>query len=419
MDSRATGLRCTYCSAAYPLDPVWAGCPACVREDFVYPVAVEYDLSGLSAAELGPAGHGVWRWSPLLPPVGAKVTLEEGGTPVLDCPRLAERAGLRRLLLKDESRNPTWAHKDRAMAVGISDAIARGATAVTISSSGNAAISAAAYAARAGLRCIVFLSDNAPLISRSVVQRYGAIAVATSIVGRWELMEQGVREFGWYPLGGWTRTAYTGNPYASEGYKTIAYELWQDLGDELPDAIVVPTAGAEVIFALERGFTELRGIGAIERIPRLVAAEPAAGAPMFHALAQNLDHIPAVPHAETVATSIGASVGSYRGIVAIRETSGTDVAVTESEILDAYAQLARDEGIFAEPSAAAATAGALQLAHDGLLPAGSTVLSISSSGGLKDPKTAAAGLVEAPVVEPDFAAFRAAVREAYGVDVAG
>ena len=421
MGSFARRLRCTYCKAAYPLEPLWEGCPSCRREDFVYPVYVEYDEEAQAAAvskSMFDQPNGVWRFDPLLPVAGErKITLNEGGTPLVECPTLAAEAGIGRLLVKDESRNPTWAHKDRTNAVGISHALEWGARFVTMSSSGNHGISAAAYAARAGIGCIIFVMDTAPLISRTVIQSYGGIVIATDMFGRWKLMEEGVRRYGWYPLGSWTPTAYVGTPYAVEGYKTMAYELCQQLDWQAPDYVVVPTAGSEVIFSLYRGFSEAKRFGWIDRLPRLVAAEPSAGAPMFWALEKGLDYIPKVNVGPTVAVSIGASVGSYRGMVAIRETNGLDVAVTEEEIMDAYRGLSRREGLFVEPSSAAAIAGALQMGRDGVAGRDSTVVCISSSGGLKDPKTAATGLAEVPVIEPEFETFLRAVKDTYGVDL--
>jgi threonine synthase len=419
MGDFARRLRCAHCAAEYGLDPMWSGCPACQRDDFVYSLEVEYD----AAAQAGAASRamfdrpgGVWRFDPLLPVGGApKITLEEGRTPLVDCPRLAADAGVAKLLIKDESRNPTWSHKDRASAVAISDALARGARAVTLSSSGNHGISAAAYAARAGLACVIFVMDSAPLIARTVIQAYGGIVVATDMVGRWQLMEEGVRRFGWYPLGGWTRTAYTGNPYGSEGYKTIAYELCQQLDWQAPDVVIVPTAGAEVLYGVHRGFVEARRLGWIERLPRLVAAEPAAGAPTFHALERGLDYIPRVDAGPTVALSIGASVGSSRGLLGVRASDGLAAAVSEDEILGAYRRLAGSEGLFVEPSSAASVAAALQLGQAGQLAPGSTVVCITTASGMKDPAVAERTLGHAvPVIAPDFDVFARVAVESYG-----
>jgi threonine synthase len=419
MGTFARHLRCSHCGVRYGLEPLWEGCPACRREDFVYPLEVEYDEAAQSAAAskaLLDRPGGVWRFDPLLP-VSAerKVTLEEGRTPLVDCPRLAQDASVARLLIKDESRNPTWSHKDRASAVAVSDAVARGARAVTLSSSGNHGISAAAYAARAGIGCVVFVLDSAPLIARTVIQAYGGIVVATDMFGRWQLMEEGVRRYGWYPLGGWTRTAYTGNPYGLEGYKSIAYELCQQLDWQAPDVVIVPTAGAEVLYGMHRGFADARRLGWIDRLPRLIAAEPAAGAPTFHALERGLDYIPRVDAGPTVAVSIGASVGSYRGLLGVRDSDGMGAAVSEDEILGAYGVLARREGLFVEPSSAASIAAALQLGRSGQLTRSSTVVCVSTASGMKDPSTAERALsVEVPVIEPDFEQFRRAVRAAYG-----
>jgi threonine synthase len=400
---------------------MWSGCPACRREDFVYPLEVEYDTDAQMSAATGTRfekdpGRGVWRYDPLLPVAAdPKITLAEGNTPLVDCPGLAVAAGVARLLVKDESRNPTWSHKDRASAVAVSDALARGARAVTLSSSGNHGISAAAYAARAGIGCVIFVLDSAPLIARTVIQAYGGIVVATDMFGRWQLMEEGVRRYGWYPLGGWTRTAYTGNPYGLEGYKSIAYELCAQLDWQAPDVVIVPTAGAEVLYGVHRGFEDARRLGWIARVPRLIAAEPSAGAPTFHALERGLDYIPSVSTGPTVAVSIGASIGSYRGLLGVRDSDGLGAAVTEAEILSAYRQLARQEGLFVEPSSAAAIAAALQLGSAGQLSRASTVVCLATSSGMKDPQTAQLTLgVDVPVIPPDFEAFAVAARQAYG-----
>lgn len=385
----------------------------------MYTLEVDYDEEAQREAAsktLFERPGGVWRFDPLLPvDRGRKITLEEGGTPLVDCPSLAGEVGVARVLIKDESRNPTWSHKDRANAVAVSDALARGARAVTLSSSGNHGISAAAYAARAGIGCVVFVLDSAPLIASTVIQAYGGIVVATDMFGRWQLMEEGVRRYGWYPLGGWTRTAYTGNPYGGEGYKSIAYELCQQLDWQAPDVVIVPTAGAEVLYGVYRGFADARRLGWIDRLPRLVAAEPAAGAPTFHALERGLDYIPRVNAGSTVAVSIGASIGSYRGLLGVRDSDGMGAAVGEDEILAAYTLLARREGLFVEPSSAASVAAALQLGRGGQLTRSSTVVCISTASGMKDPSTAQTQLgVEVPVIAPDFEEFRRAARAAYG-----
>lgn len=413
----ARGLRCTFCAAEYPLEGLWSGCPACRRQEFVYPLEVSYDeaaQAGLAMPSFGTPG-GVWRFDPLLPVGGTrKVSLEEGRTALVDCPGLADQAGVRRLLIKDESRNPTWSHKDRACAVAVSDALTRGARVVTMASSGNHGISAAAYAARAGLGCVIFVLESAPRIARTIIQSYGGLVVATDMFGRFTLMEEGVRRYGWYPLGSWTTTAYTGNPYGVEGYKTIAYELCQQLDGHAPDLVIVPTAGAEVLYGIHRGFRDALRLGWVDRLPRLVAAEPAVGAPTFHALERGLDYVPRVTAGPTVALSIGASIGSYRGLLGVRDSDGLGVAVSEDEILTAYRQMAQHEGLFAEPSSAASVAAALQMGSTGQLAPGSTVVCVMTASGMKDPDTAAAGLPEMPIVEPEFEAFERAVRTTYG-----
>jgi threonine synthase len=236
--------------------------------------------------------------------------------------------------------------------------------------------------------------------------------------GRWQLMQEGVERYGWYPLGGWTRTAYTGNPYGMEGYKTIAYELCEQLDWRAPDVVVVPTAGAEVLYGIHRGFLDARRLGWIDRLPRLVAAEPASGAPTFHALERGLEYVPKVDAKPTVALSIGASIGSYRGLLGVRDSDGLGVAVGEDEIVSAYRHLSEKEGLFVEPSSAASVAGALRLGSSGQLSRSSTIVCVSTASGMKDPQTAADGLPPVPVIPPDFDAFEQAVRSTYGLPMA-
>jgi threonine synthase len=301
--------------------------------------------------------------------------------------------------------------------VAVSDALARGARVVTMASSGNHGISAAAYAARAGLGCVIFVLESAPRVARATIQAYGGVVVATDMFGRFQLMQEGVRRYGWYSLGSWTTTAYTGNPYGVEGYKTIAYELCQQLEGQAPDLVIVPTAGAEVLYGIHRGFLDARRLGWVDRLPRLVAAEPAVGAPTFHALERGLDYVPKVTAGPTVALSIGASIGSYRGLRGVRDSDGLGAAVSEDEILGAYRLMARHEGLFAEPSSAASVAAALQMGSTGQLAPGSTVVCVSTASGMKDPETAAGGLPDMPVVAPDFDEFERAVRSTYGPSV--
>jgi threonine synthase len=221
---------------------------------------------------------GPWAW-PTAMPVPAAGGMGEGNTP---CVPLPGDNGV--LWLKDETRNPTGTHKDRAMTVGVAAAVASGASTVVAASTGNAGAAAAAYAARAGLRCVVLTGPSMPPVLAAQIVAYGGELVAfADRETRNRMMEAAVNELDWYPLTNYVLPGAGDNPYGNEGYKSIAYELARDLGSDV-DAVVVPTSGADVLAGIERGYRELAAARLVRQVPRLVAAETATAAPFTAAL---------------------------------------------------------------------------------------------------------------------------------------
>lgn len=377
--STATGQRCLFCGATYPLyPPVIGGCPACATSDFRAPLELTYaypDTPGwLPDAPL----PGLVRYAPMLPPLVEWLSLGEGGTPLVPFPaNPAERAA--EVYIKDESRNPTWSHKDRLNLAVVSTALAVGAPGIVAASSGNHGAAAAAYAARAGLPAVILSTPRPPAVA-SFIQAYGQFVVAVpDVETRWKLMSRLVDELGYHPASNQT-TPPTNHPFGSENYKTIAYELFLQLGRRPPEAVFVPVGFAELIFGIYKGFAELQHYGLIERLPRMIACEPAAGAPLRQALARSLPTT-TVHTGESDAYAIAVPTNSYRGVVAVRQTSGAALALTDAEMYAAQHQLRR-AGIWAELSAAIAVAG---LAHAGELGLGAgPLVCINTSSGFKD-----------------------------------
>jgi threonine synthase len=319
-------------------------------------------------------------------PDGARiVTLHEGGTPLLDAPRLAELTGCR-VLLKVEGANPTGSFKDRGLTVALTWALAQGARAVICASTGNTSASAAAYAARAGLTSAVLVpSGKIALGKLAQAVAYGARIL--QVDGNFDdCLELARKTAAQYPI----TLVNSVNPVRIEGQKTAAFEICDTLG-RAPDVHVLPVGNAGNITAYWKGYREYAADGVIPATPRMFGIQAAGAAPLVHGAP--------VSAPETIATAIRiGNPASWTGAVIARdESDGLFHAVTDDEILHAYRLLAAGEGVFVEPASAASVAGLLATVADGRLPQGSLVVCTVTGHGLKDPGTALEGVLE---IEP-------------------
>jgi threonine synthase len=413
-----TGLTCPRCGADYRAELLVDGCPACRRAGLGVNLWPRYDDVGvartLTRGALAGRPWDMWRYGELLPvDPGRRVTLGEGGTPLAELARLARRYGLARLLAKDETRNPTWSFKDRLAAVAVSHAVEVGARVVLDSSTGNQGAATAAHAAKAGLPAVVFTFGRVPWTMKVFMAAYGAMVLQIDDdATRRRTLEALVRELHWYPVCNVCDPPVGGNPYGLEGYKTIAFEVSEQLGWRPPDVMVFPTDYGDALARAGKGFEELRRLGLIERLPRLAAAERFG--PLSGALAAGLDRVPSVPTGPTVALSIDTDVSTIQALDAIRATNGTAIPVPEDAIVPAQLEAARAEGLFPEPSSACALAGARLLREQGWIRPDETVVAFITSMGLKDPAPTRAHLPEPPFVEPSVEATLKALRDVYG-----
>ncbi|MFE7596135.1 pyridoxal-phosphate dependent enzyme [Streptomyces sp. NPDC057494] len=334
-------------SVRHPLwPPLTRGCPVTSTDDVAYPLDIDYAYDRVPADLFArPAAHGLERWAPLLPPLAAP-GLGEGNTPLVRLPD--------GVWVKDESRNPTWSHKDRLNRVAVSAAVASGARGIVVSSSGNHGAAAAAYAARAGLPCAVFTSPDAPPAVASHLRAYGATVLTVPYASVRPLMRRIVDELGFQSVSSVTDTAHTGHPFGPEGYKTIAYEIALDLGCA-PAEVHLPTGYGELLFGVAKGFQELARLGVTGSVPRVYATEPAAAGALTEAL-RTARPVARVPVGPTTAYAIDCEINSYRGVLAVRTTDGDARTVTDGQMASARAELA-SQGIWCETSAAAGLAG--------------------------------------------------------------
>jgi threonine synthase len=366
-----------------------------------YPVEVTYAYDRVDPQFFAqPPLPGLERWAALLPPLAPGLAMAEGGTALVPTPELAAWAGLNaELVIKDESRNPTWSHKDRFNLCSVSVAVASGASGVVLSSSGNHGASAAAYAARAGLPCIVLISPETPPAVQSFVRAYGAAVLAVPPAGNQSLIRQIVERLGYH---------FAHHAWGCEGYKTLAYEVFGQLGGRVPAAVFIPTSNAQLLFGVWKGFRELRELGVAATTPVMVACEPATRAAHFQAFETRQDHVE-IEEGPTIAYAIGSNVSSTLGMLALRESSGIAVSLLDDETRAAQAALA-GRGMWQEASGAISLAGLRQLVAAGRRFDG-PVVCVSCSSGFKD---VGVGGDEAPASELEWEAVCRTLATHYG-----
>jgi threonine synthase len=315
-----------------------------------------------------------------LPPYTKPITLLEGNTPLIPLPSLSEELGGGfDLYLKYEGLNPTGSFKDRGMTMAVSKAVEEGARAVICASTGNTSASAAAYAAKAGLKAVVLIPEGKIALGKlSQAVMYGAEVV--QIKGNFDQALEIVREIGAeYPI----TIVNSINPYRLQGQKTAAFEICYQLGNRAPDYHFIPVGNAGNITAYWMGYKEFYEAGIVDSKPKMCGWQAAGAAPIV------LGH--PVKNPETIATAIRiGNPASWKGAVNAAEESGGFIdMVTDEEILQAYKLVARTEGIFCEPASAASIAGVIKSAKEKqLFKEGDTVVCTLTGHGLKDPDTA-------------------------------
>jgi threonine synthase len=408
--STIASLRCPRCGTESDAGAeLYRGCPACradgVNVNLVCEVPLESVARALEESKRSSV-RGMWRYGAALPVDAAHaVSLGEGGTPLLELPALGAAFGLDRLYGKNEAANPVWSHKDRLASVAITAAKQFGARVVTGASTGNHGAALAAYSTRGGLRCVIATRADVPTTMKTLMQSYGAVVVATETSAqRYEIICAGIDEFGWYPASNTGQPPVGSSPYGVDAYKTIAYELYEELGG-VPDWVAVPVAHGDCIAGIWRGFAELRELGLIAQAPRLVGAE------LFGAAEQALAGGPLGPveTTPTTAFSIGGAFTTYQSVSAIRDSDGVSCTVSEDELVEAQRQLAATEGLFGEAASAVPLAAVRKLRAAGVIDAGDRVVALLTSSGLKDPAPVSASLPAVPVIEPTLDALRAVV----------
>jgi threonine synthase len=379
-----THLECSLCGKEYEADRLQRTCPDCAR-----PLLARYDLKTAGTLDRGSlitSEPTMWRYRALLPvqDVRGVVNLGEGFTPLLHASRLGGELGLSHLYVKDESLNPTGSFKARGLAVAISRARELGAKEVVIPSAGNAAGAMSAYAARAGLPAHVFMPADVPLPFRLECQALGAeITLVDGLItdcGR--EARQGAEQHGWFDV------STLKEPYRLEGKKTMGYELAEQFDWELPDVIIYPTGGGTGLIGMWKAFQEMAELGWIgEHRPRMVVVQSTGCAPIPRAFHAGEEFAAPWEGAETLAAGlrVPGAVGDFLILRALRESSGTAVAVSDEALVEAQMRMARLEGVFACPEGGATLAALETLLAQSWVTPDERVVLLNTGTGLKYP----------------------------------
>jgi threonine synthase len=378
IDSLAHHLACVDCGTTYPLG-YRLECENCRGL-----LELIYDLDRLRRdGPAGLAGGGLWRYAAVLPIADPahRITLGEGGTPLLEAPRLARQLGVRRLRLKCEGANPTGTVKDRSSATAVAAALQFGFATTSVVSSGNAGSSIAAYSARAGLRALVFAYEraSAPKLLHMAATTPDLViykGVYDDLITIWDRLVDDRRFFD---------CGASRNAYKHEGKKTIAYEIAEQSGWVPPDVVVAPVAVGETFIAAARGFRELHAAGWIPRVPRMVAAQATRANPVVRAFRDGTAISP-LSIGYTVAEGLAAGKPGRKGdwvLRLLREHGGVAGDAEDDEILAAQRTLARTEGVWAGPTGVATLAVLMRLLAARALDPAQDICVVLSETGLK------------------------------------
>jgi threonine synthase len=376
-------LTCPRCGFASAPALFAHGCPDCLAGGEAQGLVVAYDGDGATLPPAPRTAAGVWKAGALLPRIAPRfaVTLGEGDTPLVHVPALSAASGCERLFLKLELANPTAAHKDRFHAVSLGVGRALGYTKVVSSSTGNHGLSMASYAAAHGMRAVVVCDERMPPLLQRAIRFVGGLPLQLPADEGLALLAALVDEDGWYPsTSSWPMPV--ANPFGVEGYKTIAYELYHDLDEAIPDLVFAPSAAGDGLVGLWRGMDDLRRLGITSRLPRLCTCQPTEAAPLVAALAQGLESVARLPRAFSRALSIGDPISGGLAVRAVRESDGFGVAV-DDEVIEETGRLLAANGLIVETASAAAVAGTLKALREQPALRQQTVVCLVTSSGLK------------------------------------
>jgi len=378
--------QCVTCGKQYNQDQFLYTCPDC--GDLKGTIDIFYDYDDIrenitrSVLRQWPVDT-IFKYSTLLPLNTIKPTLnlKVGMTPLYQFPDLAEKSGIEGLYIKDDSHNPSLSLKDRASAVALTKAQELNYNTVATASTGNAAASMACIGAHLNMDRIIFIPESIPRAKLVQLHIYGSKIIM--VKGNYDQAFELCREISTKRL--WYNRSTAINPFNLEGKKTVAFEICEQLDFEVPDVVFVPVGDGCIISAVWKGFSDFYKVGLIDRLPRLIACQAEGSAAIFNAFKKKSE-LPEAVQANTIADSISVDLprDGLKALRSLKDSNGDCVVVSDQNILSAQQRLAREKGIFCEPSAAAAFAGFLKYNLENPLGATDKVVILITGSGMKD-----------------------------------
>ena len=376
-------LECAACHLSHEARRLHNLCRKCGK-----PLLVRYDLDeaarSLTKESLVGRRADLWRYREVLPVEDDEniISLGEGFTPLLSVPRLGKSVGIEELYIKDESQNPTQSFKARGMSAAVSMAKELGAQKLAVPSAGNAAGALAAYAARAGLACFIFMPRDTPRANVIECEQTGAHV--TLIDGL--ITDCGAEVARRKEAEGWFDVSTLKEPYRVEGKKTLGYELAEQLDWKLPDVIIYPTGGGTGLIGMWKAFDEMEQMGWIDsKRPRMVTVQASGCAPIVRAFEEGKRFADEFPNATTVASGLRVprAIGDFLILDAIRESRGTALAVSDEELITATREIGAAEGVFCAPEGAACLPALKMMIEAGDIQTDESVVLFNTGAGVK------------------------------------
>ena len=405
---RVVGYRCTICGKEYPFGPELMTCPSC-GEKGILDILYDYDeiRKTLTRDSLSRnTDNSMWRYRDLMPvadDTDVSGFLRIGWTPLYESKSLRDELGIRKLYVKDDGLNPTASLKDRASGVAVAKAIELGYDTIACSSTGNAASSCAGSAARMGLKAVIFVPERAPEGKVAQLMIFGAkvVSVHGDYKATFDLSKAAIAKYGWY-----NRNAGI-NPVMTEGKKTVALEIAEQLNFEPTDWVACSVGDGCTIGGVYNGFYDLYRLGLIDRIPKILGVQSTGCCPFVDAANEGRDLVPTEENTIADSIAVGVPRNPRKALRAVRDSKGAWIAVSDDQILDTMRVLGRHEGVFGEPAGVTATAGVREAVARGIIRPDETVTAISTGSGLKDVRNALKAAGKPKLCEPDLAALEA------------
>ncbi|MEW9122639.1 MAG: pyridoxal-phosphate dependent enzyme [Thermotaleaceae bacterium] len=376
INDKLRGAYCIRCNSSFRLDDYLEGCPTCKTQGFPSSMSLVYE----EKQHIHTEAKRMKRYIDFLP-YAEFPTLGEGGTPLVPSKRLGEQLNIGNLYFKNEFQNPTGSHKDRMSGFIVARALDLKKQIVTAASSGNAGVSLATYAASVGLPCKIVTTVKMNPIWKRAIEMTGAEIIFTNRPEeRWPYVQEMVEKEGWYPATNYASPPVGSNLFGVQGYKTVAYEICEDLNGERLDWVVIPTCRGDLLWGIYEGFKDMIKQNIIPQMPKLVAVEPF---PRIERVLEGEDYRSLFPGSAAETSSIGGGTVSYQAVKAIEASKGVAVHVKADEVFENIKELSHN-GFYLESSSAVAIGALKQLLDNKRIQAEDNVVIVATSSGYKD-----------------------------------